>query len=346
MLGEPGATKTTPLLGTPATLTTTGPVVAPAGTVTVTVPVPQPVTVAGTPLKVTVLVPCEAPKPAPPMVTEVPTGPSGGIKLNIWGTFSTLKVTVLLGTPATEMTIFPDVAPVGTVPVIDVPDQLVIVSAEPFSVIVLVPCVFPKLSPETSKVEPTSPLVGVMPEINGVGSTVNCARLLAAPLTVTITLPVVVSVGTTAVIAVGVQLLAEATIPSTVTVLAPSMVPKPSPLITTLEPAGPELGDRLRMLGFGATTDAVVDPQMAPVQAVTLADPTAKPAATPWLPESLDTVRADKLEELQVADASACVPFPLKVPVAEKASAVPLGNEGLAGVTAIDTRFVGTMPAG
>jgi hypothetical protein len=65
-----------PLLACPPTVTTTLPVVAPAGTVTVMLVVLQELAVpAGVPLKVTVLVPCVAPKFVPVMVIDVPTAP-------------------------------------------------------------------------------------------------------------------------------------------------------------------------------------------------------------------------------------------------------------------------------
>ena len=65
----------TPLLGPASTVTTTRPVVAAAGTVTTIDLDPQLVGVAATPLKVTVLLPCDPSKPVPVIVTEVPTIP-------------------------------------------------------------------------------------------------------------------------------------------------------------------------------------------------------------------------------------------------------------------------------
>ena len=65
--------KLTPLLARPPTVTTTLPVVAPAGTVTAMLVLLQVVSVAAVPLKVTVLLPCVAPKFVPVIVTGVPT---------------------------------------------------------------------------------------------------------------------------------------------------------------------------------------------------------------------------------------------------------------------------------
>ena len=64
------------MLATPPTVTTMLPFVAPLGTATVILEALQLLAVpAETPLKVTVLVPCKAPKFAPVIVTGVPTGP-------------------------------------------------------------------------------------------------------------------------------------------------------------------------------------------------------------------------------------------------------------------------------
>ena len=65
-----------PLLAVPKTVTTTLPVVAPTGTVTVMLVALQALAVpAEVPLKVTVLVPCVAPKFVPVMVIDAPTAP-------------------------------------------------------------------------------------------------------------------------------------------------------------------------------------------------------------------------------------------------------------------------------
>lgn len=72
--------KITPLLATPPTVATRLPVVAPVGTGRTMLVAFQLVGTAAVPLKVTVLVPCEAPKLVPVIVTDVPTGPEVGFK--------------------------------------------------------------------------------------------------------------------------------------------------------------------------------------------------------------------------------------------------------------------------
>jgi len=86
MLGAATTVNALPLEATPPTVTTTFPVVAPLGTVAAIDVVVQPVTVvAVTPLKVTVLVPCELPKFVPVIVIAAPTAPVAGDKVVIVG---------------------------------------------------------------------------------------------------------------------------------------------------------------------------------------------------------------------------------------------------------------------
>src|SRR5580704_3547804 len=73
--------KVTPLLAWPPTVTTTGPVVAPAGTGVVRLVSVQLIGVVGVPLTVTVLEPCVVPKFAPTIVSAVPTAPDVGVRL-------------------------------------------------------------------------------------------------------------------------------------------------------------------------------------------------------------------------------------------------------------------------
>jgi hypothetical protein len=75
-----GTTKFAPMLANPATATTTVPEVAPAGTGTTMLEADQDVGVAKVSLKVTVLVPCMAPKFDPAIVMEAPTAPEAGVR--------------------------------------------------------------------------------------------------------------------------------------------------------------------------------------------------------------------------------------------------------------------------
>jgi hypothetical protein len=94
---------------------------------------------AAVPLNVTVLVPCDAPKFAPAIVTDVPTVPELGVKLVMLGGTRTVKVTPLLGTPPTVTTTLPVVAPAGTGAEMLVALQLVGVAAVPLNFTLLIP---------------------------------------------------------------------------------------------------------------------------------------------------------------------------------------------------------------
>src|SRR5712692_6336679 len=174
-----GATvKLTPLLATPPTVTTTFPVVAPAGTgATMLVPL-QLVGVAAVPLNVTVLLPWVVPKFVPVIVTDVPTTPEVGFKLVMLGGGGvTVKLTPLLATPPTVTTTFPVVAPLGTGATMLVPLQLDGVAAVPLNVTVLVPCVAPKFVPVIVTDVPTTPEIGF--KLVMLGATVKLTPLLA-----------------------------------------------------------------------------------------------------------------------------------------------------------------------
>jgi hypothetical protein len=161
----------------------------------------------------------------------------------------------LLDTPPTVTTTFPVVAPVGTTATIDVAFQLVIeVAAVPLNATVLVPWVEPKFVPVIVTGVPTAPEVGDKLVMLGVGNTVNATPLLARPLIVTTTFPVVAPSGTGTTIDVAVQLVGVAAVPLNFTV---PVVPKLFPVMVTAIPAGPEVGDRLVMLGGGTTVKAI-----------------------------------------------------------------------------------------
>jgi hypothetical protein len=85
MVGVGKTVKLTPLLDSPFTVTTTLPVVAPAGTGTLIEALAQVVGVPGVPLKVTVLVPWDVPKLVPAIVTDTPTAAELGVRVVIVG---------------------------------------------------------------------------------------------------------------------------------------------------------------------------------------------------------------------------------------------------------------------
>jgi hypothetical protein len=86
-------------------------------------------------------------------------------------------------------------------------------------------------------------------------------------------------------------------------------------------------------------TVRVVEPEMFPEVAVIVVVPVAIEVALPFDPVALLMVATDAAEEAQLTDAvRPCVLLSEKVPVAVNCCVVPRKIEGLAGVTAIETR--------
>jgi hypothetical protein len=273
--------KLTALLAWPPMVTTTLPVVALAGTVVTILVALQLVTVAAVPLNVTVLVPCEAPKFVPVIVTEVPTGPAVGFNPVIESPAAvTVKLTALLALPPTVTTTLPVLAPAGTGAVMLVALQLVGLLAIPLNVIVLVLCVAPKLLPEIVTGIPPGPELGVRLDMVGAGKfTVNATPLLAWPSTVTTTLPVVAPTGTVVAMLVALQLVTVAAVPLNVTVLVPCVAPRFVPVMVTEVPAGPEVGVTLEIPGAGCVTvNAIPLLEVPPTMTTTF--PVAAPLGT------------------------------------------------------------------
>jgi hypothetical protein len=268
MLGGGVTVKSAPLLATPATVTTTFPVVAPDGTGTVMLVALQLVGVPAVPLNVTVLDPCVAPKFTPVIVIEEPMGPDALLRVEILGLVEvTVKATPLLATALTMTTTLPVVAPLGTGTAMLVEVQPVGAAATPLNVTVLVPWVPPKLVPVIVTGVPIAPEVGFTLVMLGGGNvTVKPTALLATPPTVTTTFPVVAPVGTATTMLEELQLVGEAAVPLNVTVLVPCEEPKFDPLMVTAVPITPEVGLKLVMLGTAMPPPAVLKAANAAAQ--------------------------------------------------------------------------------
>ncbi len=167
MAGVGSTVKATALLETPpAAVTTTFPVVAPAGTVAVTLLLLHTVALAVTPLNVTAPFPCDDPKLLPAIRTEEPTAPEAGFRLLTLGAGVTVNVTALLALPLTVTITLPVVAPAGTDTWSELSLQLAGVAAVPLKVTELVPCVAPNPLPAIVTDVPIAPEFGerlVMP---------------------------------------------------------------------------------------------------------------------------------------------------------------------------------------
>src|SRR5260370_39444418 len=101
----PAVTVNDALAAEPPTVTTTFPDVAPAGTGTTMLVSFQLIGFADVPLNVTVLLPCNEPKPVPVIVTGVPMNPLLGFRDVIVGV--TMTLTPALGAPFAVTTAAP-----------------------------------------------------------------------------------------------------------------------------------------------------------------------------------------------------------------------------------------------
>src|SRR5439155_489985 len=278
MVGATVTVKALALRAGPPTVTTTVPVVAPAGTGTAMLVADQVAGVAATPLKVTVLVPFVAPNPVPAIVTDVATGPLVGVRLVIVGGTVTVNALPLLASPPTVTTTLPVVAPAGTGTTMLVADQLVGVADEPLNVTLLAPCVAPKPLPAIVIGVATGALVGERLVIVGATVTVNALPLLASPPTVTTTVPVVAPAGTGTTMLVADHVAGVAATPLKVTVLVPFVAPNPVPAIVTDVATGPLVGVRLVIVGGTVTANAPPVLASPPTVATTL--PVVAPEGT------------------------------------------------------------------
>jgi hypothetical protein len=243
------------------------PVVAPLGTGTVMLVSLQQIEhgVAVIPLNFTVLFCWVAPKLVPVIVTSTPTAPEVGDTLEIMG--STVKLTPLLAPPSIVTTTSPVVAPVGTVTISVVLVPLVTVAGVPLKATIFAASVVEKFVPVILTVDPTAPDVGDRLAIVGVGTTVKLTPLLDRLPTVTTTFPVVAPVGTIAVMLVVPVVELSAPVPLKYT--EDSLSEKFVPVITTAVPAGPDVGERLVIVGVGGCTVKVTPLLDSPPTATT-----------------------------------------------------------------------------
>src|SRR5580765_7195335 len=124
----------------------------------------------------------------------------------------------------------------------------------------------------------TAPLVGDREVIVAVGTTVNVAPLLAAPPSVTVTLPVVAPAGTGTVMLVADQDVGVALAPLNDTELAPCVAPKFVPVIVTDAVTAPLVGDSEVIVAVGTTVK--VAPLLATPPTVTVTFPVVAPTGT------------------------------------------------------------------
>src|SRR5437016_7677977 len=209
------------------------------------------------------------------MVTLIPTGPLVGVKLVMVGGFTTVNEPVLVAVPPGVVTLSgPVVAPAGTVAWIAVLEVTVKVALTPLKATAVAPV---KFVPLIVTLVPTGPLPGAKLAMVGGLSTLNELALVAVPPgVVTLSGPVVAPAGTVARIAVSEVTVKVALTPLKATAVAPL---KLVPLIVTLVPTGPVVGERPAMVGALTTVNELALVAVPP-GVVTLTGPVVAPAGT------------------------------------------------------------------
>ena len=150
--------KGNPVLVPPGVVTTTGPVLAPGGTLVVIWVAEFTVNVAAVPLKLTAVAPVRL---VPVMTTVVPTVPLVGFRLPRVGAGTAMvNSRPLLVPPGVATVTLPLAAPAGTVAVIWVPEFTVNVAAAPLKLTAVAPV---RLVPVITTLVPAEPLAGLSP---------------------------------------------------------------------------------------------------------------------------------------------------------------------------------------
>jgi hypothetical protein len=145
----------------------------------------------------------------------------------------------------------PVLAEAGTVVVNEVEVAAVTAAVVPLKVTALEPAVAEKFVPVMTTVAPAIPDVGEMEVIVGALITVNTEPMAAPPLVVTVTAPVLPPTGTVVVSDVAVAAVTVAAVPLNFTVLPAVDGEKFEPVIVTVVPIGPDVGEMAEMEGTG-----------------------------------------------------------------------------------------------
>jgi hypothetical protein len=194
---------------------------------------------------------------------------------------TTNGVLLVVVPPGPVMLIGPVVAPAGTVAVICVGLTTVNVAATPLKFTAVTPA---KLSPKTMRLSlemvmsaPTAPAVGEKPKMVGGRRTTKLAPLVAVPAgLVTVMGPVVAPAGTVAVICVLLLSVKTAVMPLKRTSVVPV---KFVPVMVTDAPTGPDVGEKLAIVGGRMTTKLALLVAV-PAGLVTVMGPVVAPAGT------------------------------------------------------------------
>jgi hypothetical protein len=206
---------------------------------------------------------------------------------------------------------------------------------------------------------PGAPLVGEKLVMAGVGNTVNVPALVTVmpvPLTKTEIVPVVAPTGTVTVSDVDVDPVTVARVPLKRTVLLAGVVLKLVPVMVTVAPTAPLVGEKLVMVGAGTTSKLAALVTVTPLD-VTEMRPSAAPAGTvTTMVVALEevTVALTPLKNCTTGEAPKLVPLMVMVaPTAPVAGVKPVivgvGRtvklEALATVTPLEVTEMGPVAA-
>jgi hypothetical protein len=260
----------------PLVVTEIGPVKAPAGTTVVILALVDDVTLATTPLNLTVGA-GDVLKFVPEIITVAPTAPLVGLNPVIDGVGSTVKsLTLVTVTPLTVTEIFPEMAPTGTMVVMLVSVEEETVASVPLKLIVFSVGVVLKLVPVMVTVVPSAPLLGVKLEMVGEATTIKLVALaIVTPLVVTDIGPVAAPEGTEVVMLVVFEAVTVALMPLNATV---GEGLKFVPVITTTAPGAPLKGLNSAIVGVGRTVN--VGPVIVTPFNVNVTGPVVAPEGT------------------------------------------------------------------
>jgi hypothetical protein len=231
----------------PGVVTERVPEVAPVGTVAVMEVALPTVKAAEVPLNFTAVAPV---KFVPVRVTLAPTAPEVGLKpVRVGAVAVTMKVVVEVAVPPEVVTErVPEVAPVGTVAVMEVALPTVKAAEVPLNFTAVAPV---KFVPVRVTLAPTAPEGGLKPvRVGAEAVTMKVAVEVAVPFrVVTEMAPLLAPVGTVVVMEEELTTVKVAEIPLNFTAVAPVNL---APVRVTLVPAPPEVGVKLVIAGGGA----------------------------------------------------------------------------------------------
>ena len=223
----------------------------PKGTVVVMLVAVDDEAEASVPLKRTIFSVGVVLKFVPVMVTEVPSAPLLGVKLEMVGEATTIKlVALIISTPLVVTVIGPVAAPEGTEVVMLVAFENATVALMPLKVTVGDGL---KFVPVIITIALGAPLLGLKSAIVGVGKTVNDGPVIVTPFNVSVTGPVVAPEGTMVVnfLPFAFELVTTASVPLKRTILSEGVGLKLVPFICTTAPIAPLFGLSPVIVGNG-----------------------------------------------------------------------------------------------